>query len=384
MNLKRKIMVVTGTRADYGLLKHTIAEIHANPKLSLCLVVTGSHLSSKLGMTVSEIEADGFPIAHRLPILDEAIKNEAITSITAKTLDGMGKITKLENPDILVVLGDRYESFAATVAASLSNIPVAHIHGGELTLGAVDDALRHSMTKMAWWHFTAAEEYRCRVIRLGEDPEHVFNVGTTALDALSTVLADKEEIEKFLGRSLVSPIAVVTLHPQTRSPGKAREHAECMLQAIEQAKLGTVIFTKANADQEGAIINECLEEYVKGKNNALLVSSLGHQRYLGLVKLADVAIGNSSSLVIEAPILGTPAVNIGTRQDGRVRSSAIIDVPFNVEKITQALSTALVPGFKADLSKKGHPFGQAGVAKKIVNILASSQIPQDLSKRFYE
>ena len=384
MNTLRKIMVVTGTRADYGLLKHTIAEIHSNPKLSLCLVVTGSHLSSKLGMTVNEIVADGFPIAHRLPILDEAIKNEAITSITAKMLDGMGKIIKLESPDIVVVLGDRYESFAATVAASLSNVPVAHIHGGELTLGAVDDALRHSMTKMAWWHFTAAEEYRNRVIHLGEEPNRVYNVGATALDALSTQYPGVEEIEKFIGKTLVAPIAVVTLHPQTRSPGKAREHTECMLQAIDQAKLETIIFTKANADEEGSVINDCLEEYVKGKNNAVLVSSLGQRRYLGLMHLADIAIGNSSSLLIEAPILGTPAVNIGTRQDGRVRSSAVIDVPFESEKISKAISSALAPGFKSDLSKKGHPFGQAGVAKRIVNILADSQIPQDLSKRFYE
>lgn len=384
MNIKRKIMVVTGTRADYGLLKHTIAEIQSNPKLSLCLVVTGSHLSSKLGMTVREIEADGFPIAHQLPILDETVKNEAITSITAKTLDGMGKIIKLENPDILLVLGDRYESFAATVAASLSNVPVAHIHGGELTLGAVDDALRHSMTKMAWWHFTSTEEYRKRVIRLGEDPERVFNVGTTALDALSTQMVDKEELEKFLGRSLVSPIAVVTLHPQTRSPGKARKHTESMLEAIDQANLETVIFTKANADEEGSVINDCLAEYVSTNDKAVLVSSLGQRRYLSLLQLTDIAIGNSSSLLIEAPILGTPAVNIGTRQDGRVRSSAVIDVPFESEKISKAISTALAPGFKAALSKKGHPFGQAGVAKRIVNILANSQIPQDLSKRFYE
>lgn len=384
MKDKRKILVVTGTRADYGLLKHVIKEIFNHSQLELCLVATGSHLSKKLGMTINEILEDGFFVSHKLEILDDSNPNQSVSEISANALKGFGEIINVAKPEIMLVLGDRYESFAATVAATLSNIPVAHIHGGELTYGAIDDAFRHSMTKMAWWHFTTTAEYQKRVIHLGEDPQRVYNVGAPAIDGIASKLATQEEIERFVGKSLRKPVALVTLHPETRSPGQSLAHIRCLLDALSPSNLGTVIFTKANADDEGAIINDAIGEYVIGKENMVLVSSLGQKRYLGLMKLADLAIGNSSSLLIEAPILGTPAVNIGSRQDGRVRSSAVIDVAFDTNLISHAIKKALAPDFKLHLAYSGHPYGEPGVATKIVNILANDPIPESLAKRFYE
>ena len=378
MTTKRKIAVLTGTRADYGLLKHLIAEIRQHPALELCLIVTGSHLSAALGMTLGEIEADGNPVAHRIPILEG---NPDVTLASARALEGVGKVLVQEKPALLVVLGDRYEAFAATAAATMQNVPVAHIHGGELTLGAVDDALRHSMTKMSWWHFTAAEEYRQRVIHLGEDPRRVFNVGAVFLDALGELAVSAEELEAALGLSLARPLVLATLHPETRSPGKVREHVTALWEGLKLVRPGLVVVTKANADAEGSELNREWERLIAmGELNAVLVSSLGQRLYLGLLKAADVATGNSSSLIIEAPALGTRSVNIGERQRGRVRCPSVLDVNYDSNEIANALRSACAMG----RSEVRHPFGVPGVARRIVEVLASADLPTSLVKEFYE
>ena len=383
MTLKRKIMILTGTRADYGLLKNIISKVHSHASLELKLVVTGSHLSSAHGSTIKEIEEDGFPIAYKLPILETS---SSVVHSTALAMDGLNSILLKDRPDILLVLGDRYESFAACTAALFNNIPVAHVHGGELTFGAIDDALRHSMTKMAWWHFTSAEEYKKRVIHLGEAPDRVYNVGATAVDALANIDVSSTELEDFLGIKLVSPIVLATFHPETLSPGKATDHVMELWEGLKDSKPGTVIFTKANADSEGSIVNDLLSELIAKVEipNSVLVSSLGQRRYLGLLKLADVGLGNSSSLVIEAPMLNTPSVNVGRRQEGRLRSPSILDVAYDSSEITKALNKAFSLEFKNSLKGKAHPFGTPGVADRIVTILASASLPKNLVKGFYE
>ena len=375
-------MVVTGTRADYGLLRHIIREIDESSTLELCLVVTGSHLSEELGMTIKEIEVDNFAISHRISILDKVEAASSITNATAKMIQRTGEVLIEEKPDLLLVLGDRYESFAATTAATLLNVAIGHVHGGELTLGAVDDALRHSMTKMAWWHFTTAEEYRQRVIKLGEDPERVFNVGSPMLDSMSEKYLTKEELEASLDLELISPVLLVTLHPETRTPGKAASHAQALWAGIRASKPGTVVITKANADAEGTVLNKELLRLWESEpiGNSKIFDSLGHRRYLSLLKLADVAVGNSSSLVIEAPMVGTASVNIGRRQEGRVRSPSIRDVDFIASEISSAIQSSL----EVKNSRLTHPFGKPGVAKRIVRILNENQLPDDLVKGFYE
>lgn len=378
-------MVISGTRADYGLLRNIIREIHIRSDLELKLIVTGSHLSPKHN-TIKEIEADGFPIALKLPILNEITDQDSTSQATAKFISGLSTYMKGNRPDIMIILGDRYEMFGAATVGILHNVPMAHIHGGELTLGAIDDAIRHSMTKMSWWHFTTTEEYRKRVIHLGEHPDRVFNTGAPALDALDSSVMTKEELETSLGIKLIAPVVLATFHPETQSPGKALEQIKTVCQGIADSNVGTVIFTKANADAEGNIINNYIEEMIQ-KNafpNALLVTSLGQKRYLSLLRLADVAVGNSSSLVIEAPMVNTPSVNIGIRQEGRARCASIKDVPFNVSQITKAIKEASAPEFKIKLQSLSHPFGNPGVAKRIVDILSKTDIPKNLVKGFYE
>ncbi len=384
MNLKRKVMVVSGTRADYGLLKTIITEIAGHKDLELKLVVTGSHLSSEHGNTVTEIEADGFPIAYKLPILKSKLDSRSVVDSLGDLLKSFNEVLTCDRPDIVLLIGDRYEAFGAATACLLHNLPIAHVHGGELTFGAVDDAFRHSMTKMSWWHFTTAEEYRQRVIRLGEAPERVYNFGAPVLDALENLDVPKEELEVFLGIKLISPVVLATFHPETLNPGKVQEQMDVLWEGLKASKPGTVVFTKANADAEGHLVNEFLEKKIKELPNSVLVSSLGQRRYLGLMKLADVGFGNSSSLVIEFPIVGTPAVNVGRRQEGRVRAKSVLDVDFSAEAIASAIKTSISIEFKQKIKAESHPFGQPGVARRIVDTLATIDIPKILVKGFYE
>ena len=380
MSTKRKIMIVTGTRADYGLLRNVIREVHTHPSLELKLVVTGTHLDPAHN-TIKEIEADGFPIAAKLAILSGQTSANDIAHATAKSLTSINEYISTDRPDIAVLLGDRYEMFAAATACLIQHVPVAHIHGGELTFGAIDDAFRHAMTKMSWWHLTSAEVYKNRVIKLGEDPSRVFNVGAPALDALDESNMTREELENDLGMKLISPVLLVTLHPETQSPGKALEHTRILCEGIIQSSAATVIFTKANADAEGNEINNYLDKAAPEFKNGKLVTSLGQKRYLSLLRVSDAGVGNSSSLVIEAPMVKTPSVNIGLRQEGRLRCSSILDVPFEVSKITEAINKAVSPDFKKNVQ---HPFGEKGVAKRITEILATAPIPKTLVKGFYE
>lgn len=384
--MQRKILIISGTRAEYGLLKNIIKGVHQHPDLELSLLVTGSHLSEQYGMTVTEIEEDGFPIAFKLPILNNGGNTSTMIEAMSRMLTGLDKILISYRPDIIVLLGDRYEIFAAASVALIHNIPIAHIHGGELTLGAVDDALRHSISKMAWWHFTTTETYKNRVIHLGEDPSRVFNTGAPAVDNVECADATQEELEMFLGFELKRPVILATFHPETLSKENVELQLKEIWEGIKEFGPGTVIFTKANADAGGILVNNMLPRLFMESDapSGGVVASLGHRRYLSLMKISDVVIGNSSSLVIEAPMVGTPSVNIGDRQQGRVRAVSVLDIPFKKRLISEALKRVTEASFIEATKLSGHPFGRPGVSSRIVEKLATLPLPDRLVKAFYE
>lgn len=384
--MQRKILVLTSTRAEYGLLKGTIQEIIKAPPLDLVLVVTGTHLSIEYGNTIEEIKEDGVHISYCLPTLELDRGSVNVVKTMSNLQLELDLVLKKENPHIVVLLGDRYEIFSAASVCLINGIPVAHIHGGELTFGAVDDAFRHSISKMSWWHFVTTEEYRQRVIKLGENPKRVFNTGAPAVDNLSSANLSVNELEKFINLKLKSPIFLATFHPETLSSLKTEEQVRILWEGILEAKPGTLIFTKANADKGGAEANSILEKLFKSKDAPYgkLVSSLGHTRYLSLLKLSDVAVGNSSSLVIEAPMLGTPSVNVGDRQAGRFRPPSVLDVSFDRSSISAAIKRIHEPTFKENIYKSTFAFGEPGVAKRIVDRLIKEELPHNLAKVFYE
>ena len=379
--MKRRICVVTGTRAEYGLLKSVMEALAASSDAELQILVTGSHLSKKFGSTVSEIEADGFNITYRLPILSEDEESGEVTRAMGRIFDGIGDAFIQLRPHIIVVLGDRYETFAITAAALVQSIPVAHIHGGELTFGAIDEAFRHSMTKMAWWHFTAAEEYRQRVLQLGEDPSRVFTTGALAVDSIARLKPMSfPELESSLGMKLDRPLYVGTFHPETYFPGQAVGHIKEIIDAVKESKPGSVVWTMANADAEGVAINEAIQEFIQQNPgiNIKLFDSLGQRRYLSLLKFADAVIGNSSSGILEAPILGTVTVNIGQRQSGRIKCESVLDCKLDKASILKTLKSLPI------ITNGKHPFGEPGVADRIVKALLEAELPKNLMKRFID
>ena len=321
--MTKRICVVTGTRAEYGLLHRLLLILKNDPQIELQLVVTGSHLSPSHGMTINEIESDGFVPVAKLPIdlSDDSklatVKAMAnVTSQIAETLSGL-------NPDVVVLLGDRYEILATAQAALILNIPVAHIHGGELTSGAFDDSIRHAVTKMSSLHFVAAQEYARRVVQLGEQPSSVFNVGSLGVEnALASKLIDKSDLSAELNVELKNPILLVTYHPTTRSTMSVTEEIDQVLSALENFSSCTIVFTGVNADPGNAEVSSQIAKFVqRDPKLRSLHASLGQNKYLSLLSLCDAVVGNSSSGIIEAPAFGKPTVNIGSRQDGRLRAN---------------------------------------------------------------
>lgn len=338
----KKVCVITGTRAEYGLLKPLIAKIDADNDMELQLVATGMHLSPEFGLTYKEIEQDGFKIAERNEMLLSSDTPNGITKSIGLGIIGFADIFTRIKPDIVVILGDRYEALAAAVSAMVHRIPIAHIHGGELTLGIIDDPIRHSITKMSILHFTTTVQYRDRVIQLGEEPERVFCVGALGIENIKTQkLLNKTELEQSIRFSLDSPYVMVTFHPVTLENNTPEEQFENLLSALDRFKKYHMVFTKANADTDGRIINQKIDEYVsENKDRAIAVTSLGMVRYLSALKYCEMVIGNSSSGIIEAPSFHIPTVNIGSRQRGRVRGKSVIDCGFTTEEIINAMQTA--------------------------------------------
>lgn len=381
------ICVLTTTRADYGILKPLLLALSRDEELDLRLAVTGSHLAGAFGMTVREIEADGFPIDVRVPILQEE-DGFSMSQAMARALEGFGAYFQERPPALLIVLGDRYEAFAVCAAAVCACVPIAHLHGGEATEGVVDECFRHCITKMSYLHFTAAEAYRKRVIQLGEDPARVFNVGGLGVEnALHTDFLTPEELEASLGFPLFrKPCVLTTFHPVTLEPGQAEAQLEELLAAVAEREDLHFLMTKSNADTGGQRINERLDVFAKEHSNCFVAASLGMRRYMSALKYALCVLGNSSSGLAEAPSFGIPTINIGDRQRGRLQAESVLNCRPEKADILRALERACSQEFRAQAAKAVNPYGDGNTSGKICKVikrtLLSGQI--DLKKRFYD
>ena len=354
---RRKICVVTTTRADYGLLYWLMKEISADPDLELSVIATGTHLSPEFGMTVSAIEGDGFRIERRLEMLLSSDSDTAIVKSIGVEMISLADALKEVHPDLVVVLGDRFEIVPVALASVIFGIPVVHIHGGEISQGAIDELFRHAVTKLATVHFASTEAYRNRILQMGENPDLTFNVGAPGIDAIYKLsLLERSELEAALEFSLDGVVAVVTYHPVTTERGAAKVQVENLLGAIEASGIRAV-FTKANADPEGGAINRKLSEFCGADPTRFkLFDNLGQKRYLSCMKSLDLMIGNSSSGLIEAPSFGLPVVNVGDRQKGRVRARNVIDVGNGIEQISDGISRALSTEFRKSLDGLENPY----------------------------
>ena len=386
MTVKRKICVVTGSRAEYGLLYWIIRNIQDAKSLELQLVVTGMHLSPEFGSTYRQIENDGFRITRKVEMLLSSDTPSGIAKSMGLGISGFGEIYEALQPDIVLMLGDRFELLAAASAALVAALPIAHIHGGEVTQGAFDEAIRHSISKMSHLHFTSTDAYRRRVIQLGEHPDRVFNVGAPGLDNIERLkLLSRSELEGAIGMELGSRSLLVTWHPVTLEPGRTRTDCQALLNVLDQVDGLKVIFTKANADTEGSIINQLIDEYVSDHSNQAVVhTSLGQVRYLSAVKHVDGVVGNSSSGIIEAPSFQTGTINIGDRQYGRVRADSVIDCETTEESIRSALKLLFSREFIEKLSGVENPHGGGNVAGKIVKELQTQSIDNIIKKLFFD
>ncbi|MDO8438147.1 MAG: UDP-N-acetylglucosamine 2-epimerase [Nitrosomonadaceae bacterium] len=372
----RKICIVTGTRAEYGLLYWLMKEVGADPDLQLQIIATGMHLSPEFGLTYQQIEADGFNIDAKVEMLLSSDSPVGITKSMGLGVIGFADALDRLKPDILVVLGDRFEILAAAQAAMVARIPIAHIHGGETTEGAFDESIRHAITKMAQWHFVAAESYRKRVIQLGETSDRVFNFGAPGLDHLQRLeWIDRPSLEKSLAIKLDPPVFLVTYHPATLSQQKPIAAMNELLAALEEFSQATIIFTYPNADTGGRALIDRLDQWiVANKRRAKAFVSLGQQRYLSLMCETDVIIGNSSSGLTEAPALKKATVNIGDRQKGRLKASCIIDASEEKESIIAAINKALSGGFRAELPFTKSLYGSGDVSRRIKDTLKTSTL----------
>lgn len=381
----KKICVVTGTRAEYGLLYWTMKSLKESSEFDLQIIVTGMHLSPEFGLTYKQILVDGFEINEKIEIL-----LSSDTTVGVSKSIGLGVISFSEafdrlKPDLVLILGDRFEIFAAATAAMISKIPIAHCHGGEATEGLIDEAIRHSVTKMSQIHFTSTEEYRNRVIQLGEQPKYVFNVGALGIENINKLnLLSKDEFENSIQFKLNKRNFLITFHPVTLDYSSAEEQFHHLLTAIDKFEETTLIFTKPNADTDGRIIIEMIDNFVaKNSHKAISFTSLGQLRYLSAIQYMDAIIGNSSSGLIEVPSFKKPTINIGDRQRGRVTGTSIINCEANQEAIISAINLALSDNFKEKLIQSYNPYGEKNSSEEIMNVLSQMSFNNLIKKEFY-
>jgi len=369
--MKKKICVVTGSRAEYYLLRPLLQLLKKDKGILLQVVATGTHLSHEFGQTHKDIEKDGFRINEKIDIGLKSDSSRGIAKSMALALEKFTRAYDKLKPDLVVLLGDRFEIFAAACAGHISGIAIAHINGGETTAGAIDDAFRHAITKMSQLHFVSTGQYRKRVIQLGEYPQTVFNVGATASDSIKAMkLLNREKLEKELKFKFNKRNLLITFHPVTLERGTAGRQFGNLLQAIDGLKETNFIFTKSNADSGGRIINKMMDEYAaKNKSRAKVFVSLGHLRYFSVIKQVDALLGNSSSGIIEAPMLKTATINIGDRQKGRLKTESIIDCLPEKSAIQKALLLAFSEQFKNKVRKAKNPYCRSNVAENIVKVI---------------
>lgn len=385
--MKKSICIVTGTRAEYGLLRPIIKQVKATDSFDLKIVATGMHLSEDFGLTYKEIEADGISIDAKIDVLQNEDSNKAMSMAIGVGVMGFAEYFDKTQPDMVVVLGDRFEIFAAATAAAVACIPIAHLYGGETTEGAVDEFFRHSITKMSYLHFTSTEQYRQRVINMGETPDRVFNVGAAGVEnILSMPLMTKDELARSIDFDLNNPYALVTFHPVTLEKNTATKQMEELLSALDEINGLNYIFTKANADANGRAINKKIDEYCDKKENAIAFTSLGVLRYLSAMKYCEMVIGNSSSGIIETPSFKKPTVNIGDRQKGRIFAKSVICCEPEKNSIIKSIDKARSQQFLHEIANQVSPYGDGKTSEKIVAVIKDflDNDKVNLKKSFYD
>lgn len=376
-----KICVATGTRAEYGLLKPLIDKIKAEPGFELQLLVTGAHLSPEFGLTYEQILLDGYPVLEKVEMLLSSDSAAGIVKSMGLGMIGYANAFERLQPDLLIILGDRYEMLSVASASLIFKIPIAHLHGGEITEGAYDDAIRHAITKMSSLHFTSTEEYKQRVIQMGEQPHLVHNVGAIGLDNIKSLpLLTKEELEEQLQLQFLKHNYLITFHPETLSNISVAQQFQELLDALESQKESLFIFTKANADTNGRVINKMIDDYVMNHpEKAVAFVSMGQLRYLSAMKHCTAVVGNSSSGIIEAPSFNKPTINIGDRQKGRMEANSVINVATNSQAIAKAFENVRN---NSDL-KTSNPYGDGFTANKIMEVLRITNPASLLPKSYF-
>lgn len=383
--MSRKICVITGTRAEYGLMRWVMQGIKDDPELTLQIIATGMHLSPEFGLTYREIENDGFQIDRKVEMLTSSDTPVGIAKSMGLGLIGFADALNEVRPDLIVVLGDRFEIFAAVAAALVARIPVAHLHGGETTQGAFDEALRHSITKMSHLHFVAAEEYRRRVIQLGEQPERVFLVGGLGIDNIKRLkLLDRAELEASLDFKLGQKNLLITFHPVTLETATAVDQMAELLTAVGELQDTQLVFTMPNADTDGRVLIRMVEQFVAQHPNARAYTSLGQLRYLSCIAQVDGVVGNSSSGLAEVPSFKKGTINIGDRQRGRLQAASVINCEPTRQSIAAALGRLYHADFQGGLSHVRNPYGEGGASEKVVETIKNYAIDGIAKKAFYD
>ena len=383
----KKVCVVTGTRAEYGILRPLIKRLKDDEEIQLQLVVTGMHLSPEFGLTYKLIEEDKYKIDEKVEILLSSDTSVGIAKSMGLALISFSEVFNRLKPDLLILLGDRYEIFTIASTALIEKIPIAHIHGGELTEGAIDDAMRHSITKMSYLHFTSTEEYRRRVIQLGENPNRVFNVGAMGIEGIKDATIMKEvELKRELNIDLNKKFVLVTYHPETLNENSIEKEINNLFEALSNFDELNVVFTKGNSDAGGRIINKMIDEYAKkNKDRVVAYTSLGQLRYYNAMKYCSMVIGNSSSGIIEAPSFKVPTINIGNRQKGRIQAKSIINCTADKESIINSINKGLTTEFNEKIKNVINPYEGGESSLKIINIIKDYLFSSKKeNKKFYD
>ena len=380
-----KISVITGTRAEYGLLKNLMIKIKNDKNLILQTIATGMHLKKEFGLTYKVIEKDGFKINKKIDIGLKGDTPDDISLSLSKGFTGFSKAYLKLKPDLIIILGDRFELISAAYSATIHRIPICHIHGGEETYGLIDDPTRHALTKLSHYHFVTNKVYKKRVIQMGEHPSRVFNVGGLGVDCINNErLAKKKEIEKELKLKFLKKNILVTFHPVTLENNTSKMYFSEILKSLSKLKDTRIIFTYPNADSYGRIIIKMINDYCNKNKNASQYISLGQKNYYSLLKYVDLVLGNSSSGLLEVPTFKIPTVNIGDRQTNRLKAISVIDCkPINIE-ISAAITRAYSKKFQKKIIKVKNPYGTGGASGKIINILKKKKFSYELKKKFYD
>jgi GDP/UDP-N,N'-diacetylbacillosamine 2-epimerase (hydrolysing) len=380
-----KIFLVTSTRADFGLLKNLIFEFKKNLFFDLKIIAAGTHFSKEFGNTYKEIKSSKIKLYKKIIISSKFNNSIDISLVISKHLIEMTKILNKSKPNLMIILGDRYEILAAAIASHISGVPIAHIHGGEVTIGAVDEAFRHSITKMSHIHFVANKIYKNRVIQLGENPKNVFVTGGLGVDSIkNTKLLNKRKIENNLGINFCKKNIIVNFHPETLNKTKIKAQLNELLNALKTLTDTCLIFTGPGADAENIEIKRIIKKFIDEADNAYYFNSLGQKNYLSILKLVDCMIGNSSSGLSEMPTFRKASINLGIRQEGRIKSQSVIDSKIKTIDIIKSIKKVYSEKFVEILKASKNPYGSPGASKKIVNIIKKQNFKKILEKKFYD